>query len=159
MNSCADRVRNLCTECIHNPVCYISDMPKDPDTGIKKQCRYFMVNDKDKYTFNIQDKVYYVTGIHNSIVKEATIIGLYFGVHGIEDVTVLNEDWVTFNNFPTIFYKTREEAEKHVNKQQKLNEDQFFEKYCSLCGTQRCEGPGSPMFQGCLYRSELEKDD
>lgn len=159
MNSCADWVRNPCADCIHDPVCCFSDMPKDPDTDIEKQCRYFMAHDKDKYTFQIQDKVYYVTGIHNNIVKEATIIGLHFGVHGVEDVTVLNEDWITFNNFPTIFYKTREEAEKHVNKQQKLNEDQFFEKYCSLCGTQRCEGPGSPMFQGCLYRSELEKDE
>lgn len=108
---------NSCVDCIHDPVCYINDMPKDSDTDIEKQCRYFMANDKDKYTFNIQDKVYYVTEIHNNIVKEATIICLHIGVHGIEDITVLDEDWVTFNNFPTIFYKTREEAEKHANKQ------------------------------------------
>lgn len=104
---------NNCLDCIHDPVCYMSDMPiYCPETN----CRYFMSNDKDKYTFNIQDKVYYITGIHNTLVKEATIIGLHFGVHGIEDVTVLNEDWITFTNFPAIFYKTREEAEKHINK-------------------------------------------
>lgn len=160
MNSCINCIKTInCLNCIHDPVCYISDMPKDPDTGIEKQCRYFMSNDKDKYTFNIQDEVYYVTGIHNNIIKKATIIGLYIGVHGIEDVTIINEDWVTFSTkFPNIFYKTREEAEKHTDKQPKVNKEQFFEKYCSLCGTQRCEGPGSPMFEGCLYKSELEEN-
>lgn len=150
---------NSCADCIHDPVCCMSGIPKDPNTDIEKQCRYFMATDKDKYIFNIRNKVYYVTGIYNNMVKEATIIGLRFGVHGIEDITVLNEDWITFTNFPAIFYKTREEAEKRINKQPKINADQFFEKYCSLCGTQRCEGPGSPMFQGCLYRSELKEDE
>ena len=64
---------NSCVNCIHKPVCYISDMPMDPDTDIEKLCRYFMANDKDKYTFNIQDKVYYITGIHNNIIHKKYI--------------------------------------------------------------------------------------
>lgn len=103
---------NNCTDCIHFSVCSIVDLPMNS----VDDCRFFLAKNKN-YSFNVQDTVYYITGIHNTLVKEATVVGLHIGVHGIEDVTVLNEDWVTFTNFPAIFYKTREEAEKHANKQ------------------------------------------
>ena len=38
---------------------------------------------------------------------------------------------------------------------QSFDEDEFIEKYCHNCGTQRCEGIGTPWFDGCGYRSEL----
>jgi len=41
----------------------------------------------------------------------------------------------------------------------KMNEKQFTETYCSNCGTQRCEGVGSPWFEGCRYRWNLDGID
>ena len=38
----------------------------------------------------------------------------------------------------------------------KLTEEEFIEKYCHSCGTQRCEGIGTEWFDGCYYRHELE---
>ena len=34
----------------------------------------------------------------------------------------------------------------------KSSEDDFIEKYCKGCGSQRCEGPGTPWFDGCSYK-------
>lgn len=38
----------------------------------------------------------------------------------------------------------------------KLTEEQFYEKYCQMCGTQRCEGMGTVWFDGCKRRYELK---
>ena len=32
---------------------------------------------------------------------------------------------------------------------------EFNEKYCQMCGSQRCEGPGTEWFGGCIHRGEL----
>jgi len=32
---------------------------------------------------------------------------------------------------------------------------EFREKYCQMCGSQRCEGPGTEWFGGCIHRGEL----
>lgn len=32
---------------------------------------------------------------------------------------------------------------------------EFSEKYCQMCGSQRCEGPGTEWFGGCIHRGEL----
>ena len=40
-----------------------------------------------------------------------------------------------------------------------MNEKEFVEKYCGLCGTQRCEGIHSEWFEGCKYRWNLEGKD
>lgn len=37
----------------------------------------------------------------------------------------------------------------------KLTDDEFVEKYCHNCGSQRCEGIGTDWFDGCQYRNEL----
>lgn len=38
----------------------------------------------------------------------------------------------------------------------KLDDEAFLHKYCYGCGSQRCEGIGTPWFEGCQYRHELE---
>lgn len=38
----------------------------------------------------------------------------------------------------------------------KLTEKEFYEKYCQMCGSQRCEGMGTDWFDGCRHRYELE---
>ena len=37
-----------------------------------------------------------------------------------------------------------------------MTEKQFIETYCNGCGTQRCEGIGSPWFEGCSKRWNLD---
>jgi hypothetical protein len=40
-----------------------------------------------------------------------------------------------------------------------LTAEEFIEKYCHNCGSQRCEGIGTEWFEGCRHRHELSKDD
>ena len=37
----------------------------------------------------------------------------------------------------------------------RLTEDEFIALHCSLCGSQRCEGIGSEMFEGCKFKDQL----
>lgn len=37
--------------------------------------------------------------------------------------------------------------------------DEFIEKHCQMCGSQRCEGPGTEMFDGCIYANELSEEN
>ena len=39
-----------------------------------------------------------------------------------------------------------------------LSEDEFVEKYCHPCGTQRCEGIGTEWFEGCRYKNQLKQN-
>jgi len=39
----------------------------------------------------------------------------------------------------------------------KLTEKEFYQKYCQMCGSQRCEGIGTEWFNGCKYKNELTK--
>ena len=34
----------------------------------------------------------------------------------------------------------------------KLSEDEFINKYCRKCGSQRCEGIGTESFEGCIHK-------
>lgn len=38
-------------------------------------------------------------------------------------------------------------------------EKEFYDKYCSLCGSQRCEGIGTEWFEGCKYKEQLIKGE
>lgn len=40
-----------------------------------------------------------------------------------------------------------------------MNKYQFLNTYCLYCGTQRCEGPDSALFEGCEHKDELEEED
>ena len=37
-----------------------------------------------------------------------------------------------------------------------LSEQEFVEKYCHNCGSQRCEGIGTEWFEGCQYKKQLK---
>jgi CYTH domain-containing protein/predicted ATPase len=37
-----------------------------------------------------------------------------------------------------------------------LNEQEFIDKYCRNCGSQRCEGIGTEWFDGCHYKNQLK---
>lgn len=36
-----------------------------------------------------------------------------------------------------------------------MNKEEFIEKHCKECGSQRCEGIGTAWFDGCPFRGEL----
>lgn len=66
--------------------------------------------------------------------------GLMSGIPNIHRVTINNAT-------------KRKETRKQST--EKLNRDNFFQKYCLLCGSQRCEGPGSEWFSGCEHKDKL----
>ena len=39
----------------------------------------------------------------------------------------------------------------------KLNAEEFYQKYCLNCGSQRCEGIGTDWFEGCVHKDKLEE--
>ena len=58
------------------------------------------------------------------------------------------------------FIETNQEYQDEIKQAQesnlKLTEQEFIHKYCYGCGSQRCEGMGTPWFDGCQHRHELE---
>lgn len=40
-----------------------------------------------------------------------------------------------------------------------MSTEEFVEKYCSGCGSQRCEGIGTEWFDGCKHKNELATTD
>lgn len=39
----------------------------------------------------------------------------------------------------------------------KLAKEDFCEKYCRMCGSQRCGGIDTEWFNGCMFKEELKK--
>ena len=40
-----------------------------------------------------------------------------------------------------------------------LTQEEFIQKYCYNCGTQRCEGIGTEWFDGCKFKDCLIAQD
>ena len=54
-------------------------------------------------------------------------------------------------------YPTEEEAIEAWNmRAQKVSKDEFIEKYCKTCRSQRCEGLDSKWFEGCKFKANLQ---
>lgn len=60
----------------------------------------------------VGDTVYYLGGIHKSLVKSATVEEIIASSNGVSDLLVNSENGVTFENSVDIFYFTPEEAEQ-----------------------------------------------
>ena len=43
--------------------------------------------------------------------------------------------------------------------QEKLSAEEFYDKFCSHCGSQRCEGIGTVWFDGCMYKELLKEEE
>lgn len=61
------------------------------------------------------DTVYYITGIHNQLIKSATIKEITFDQNKIVSLFVTDENGISFENDANIFYLSYEEAEKALN--------------------------------------------
>ena len=60
---------------------------------------------------------------------------------------------MTDNKFDTVDYKS------DVPQQEKLSAEEFYDKFCSHCGSQRCEGIGTVWFDGCMYKELLKEEE
>lgn len=68
---------------------------------------------------------------------------------------------IYFDDYCYIVDECCEEMVGEENEKEKppqIDEEQFVEKYCGMCGNQRCMGVGSEMFDGCLYKEELKHE-
>ncbi len=69
----------------------------------------------------VGDKVWYITGIGNKLIKPAIIEEIIIDSKGIKDLYVCGNG-CNFENSFDIFYLTREEAEKALDEKRGLNE-------------------------------------
>ena len=60
----------------------------------------------------VGDIVWYITGIHHSLIKSARVEEIIINETGIRELYVSTENGCYFQNDITTFYFTREEAEK-----------------------------------------------
>ena len=61
--------------------------------------------------FNVGDKVWYITGIHRTLVKSAIVEEIIINCDGVSNLFVTS-DTGSFENSVDIFYNTKEDAEK-----------------------------------------------
>lgn len=60
----------------------------------------------------VGDVVYFIGGIHNSLVKSAIVEEIIINDSGVRDLLVTSDNCVTFERAIDAFYFTREETEK-----------------------------------------------
>lgn len=63
--------------------------------------------------FKVGDRVWYITGIHRTIVKSAIVEEIIINCNGVSDLFVTS-DTGSFENSVDIFYPTKEEAEQKL---------------------------------------------
>ena len=57
-----------------------------------------------------------------------------------------------------------ENLSKYINNKpnitgERLSAEEFYDKFCSHCGSLRCEGIGTVWFEGCEYKESLKKEN
>lgn len=105
-----------CKDCIHQTACldWCRGFGQEADL-----CEHFS-NKADWVHLPCKagDTVYYVTGIHKTLIKPAIIKEIIFDTTGVKDLFV-SSDTCDFENSFDIFYLTKEEAEKELEKRRK----------------------------------------
>lgn len=67
--------------------------------------------------YNVGDTVWYITGIHRTIVKSAIVEEIIINCNGVSDLLVTS-DTGSFENSVDIFYKTKEKAEQALKERE-----------------------------------------
>ena len=75
---------------------------------------YLLANGVIVPTFKVGDTVWYITGIHRTLVKSAIVEEIIINSNGVSDLYVKNDMGGYFENSVDIFYKTKEEAEEKL---------------------------------------------
>jgi hypothetical protein len=83
-------------------------------TKVDDVADYLLANGVIVPKFNVGDTVWYITGIHRTIVKSAIVEEIIINRNGVSDLYVKNDMGGYFENSVDIFYKTKEEAEEKL---------------------------------------------
>ena len=67
--------------------------------------------------YKVGDTVWYITGIHRTIVKSAIVDEIIINCDGVSDLFVTS-DTGSFENSVDIFYSTKEEAERALKERE-----------------------------------------
>lgn len=81
---------------------------------------YLLANGVIVPKYKVGDTVWYITGIHNTIVKSAIVDEIIINCNGVSDLFVTS-DTCSFENSVDIFYPTKEEAEQALAERSKNN--------------------------------------
>lgn len=112
-----------CKDCLHYEVCNVfnHNIP-DEYRGIEQQCEAF--SDRSEWAHlpcKVGDTVYFITGIHNRLIKSAVVLEINIDESGINYLYVKEENTYCFEHSFDTFYLTREEAERTL-KERKIND-------------------------------------
>lgn len=114
-----------CKDCLHYEACI--EMANDCGRRkiketIASKCEYFTARSEWVHLpCTVGDKVWYITGIGNKLIKPAIIEEIIIDSKGIKDLYVCGNG-CNFENSFDIFYLTREEAEKALEEKKGVNE-------------------------------------
>ena len=92
------------------------DCPYDRGEDCDREARkadYLLANGVIVPKFNVGDTVWYMTGIHRTLVKSAIVEEIIINCNGVSDLFVTS-DTGSFENSVDIFYHTKEEAEEKL---------------------------------------------
>ena len=101
-----------CKDCLHYEKCY-SHYTRAMLEVINGDCAYF--TDRSEWVhlpYKVGDTVWYITGIHHTLIKNARIEEIIINETGVRELYVSTENYCYFQNDINTFYPTREEAEK-----------------------------------------------
>lgn len=82
---------------------------------IERRADYLLENGVIIPKYKVGDIVWYITGIHKTIIKSAIVEEIIINCNGVSDLFVTS-DAASFENSVEIFYPTREEAEKALER-------------------------------------------
>lgn len=110
-----------CKDCLHYEAC--TDMIESLGYTVggdgfnaEKRCKCFA--DRSEWVHlpcKVGDIVWYITGVHHSLIKSARVEEILINETGIRELNVSTENGWYFQNDITIFYNTSEEAEKALD--------------------------------------------
>lgn len=84
----------------------------DTQVDVEYVADYLLANGVVVLPCKVGDTVYYIGGIHHSLVKSAIVEEIIMNSNGVSDLLVTSENNVVFENSIEIFYFTKEEAER-----------------------------------------------
>lgn len=109
-----------CKDCLHYEACKgtyfaLEERIIDKDSFDNEHYTCPNFTDHSKWMHlpcKVGDTVYYITGIHNQLIKSATIKEITFDQNEIVSLFVTDEDGMSFENDIDVFYLSYKEAEK-----------------------------------------------
>lgn len=112
-----------CKDCLYYELCKYNTYQEAHYFGKDKEiyimidnnspCKFFTARSEWVHLpFKVGDTVWFITGIHHSLIKSARIEEIIINETGIRELYVSTENGCYFQNDINTFYLTREGAEK-----------------------------------------------